>query len=74
MKLGRNSPCICGSGRKAKRCHGRSPRVLAALGRFCSMYRLTVRHPFRHRILRLIRWPFRKLWRILLYAGVRRVH
>jgi Phytanoyl-CoA dioxygenase (PhyH)/SEC-C motif len=29
-KIGRNDPCFCGSGRKFKQCHGRSPQSISA--------------------------------------------
>ena len=33
MKVGRNDPCPCGSGRKFKRCHGPTPVAAAAFAR-----------------------------------------
>jgi preprotein translocase subunit SecA len=29
-KVGRNDPCFCGSGKKFKQCHGRSPWSVSA--------------------------------------------
>lgn len=31
LKIGRNDPCFCGSGRKYKHCHGRAQHTLPAL-------------------------------------------